>query len=328
MAHLLSEAQLKHYREEGFLVIEKFFDVENEMKPVMKCISDMVDDLANDLYGAGLIKNLHKEEGFYTRLTKLEEEFSGAAVLMHKRNILPKPLQELWSNPRLLDIISQLLESEEILAHPNWSLRTKTPLNPLVTVPWHQDAAYSQEGSEHTFMPTAWIPFVDAKKENGCMQVLRKGHQKQVLLDHVCCSGKSWYLELPEETMFGNLGSKEDVVLCEVPLGGMLLINQLIPHRSLENLSDKIRWSVDLRWQRPGEPHGFTGIKEPLMVRKKNDPNYKPDWESWSKIDRIQVFQTTENNDHTHDKFSTVITGPWIKRWKVVNHNQHTEALK
>jgi len=32
-----------------------------------------------------------------------------------------------------------------------------------------------------------------------------------------------------------------------MPLGSLLLINQLIPHRSTENLSDKIRWSVDLR---------------------------------------------------------------------------------
>src|SRR5687767_12487435 len=98
MAHKLTAAQLKQYKEEGFLIIERFFDVENEMRPVMNCISNMVDDLANDLYQAGKIKNLYKEEGFYTRLTKLEEEFSGAAVLLHKRNILPKPLQELWAN--------------------------------------------------------------------------------------------------------------------------------------------------------------------------------------------------------------------------------------
>lgn len=30
---------------------------------------------------------------------------------------------------------------------------------------------------------------------------------------------------------------------------------------SLENVSDKIRWSMDLRWQRPDKPNGFYGLK-------------------------------------------------------------------
>ena len=30
---------------------------------------------------------------------------------------------------------------------------------------------------------------------------------------------------------------------------------------SLENISDKIRWSLDLRWQRPDKPNGFYGLK-------------------------------------------------------------------
>ena len=30
---------------------------------------------------------------------------------------------------------------------------------------------------------------------------------------------------------------------------------------SLENFSDKIRWSMDLRWQRPDKPNGFYGLK-------------------------------------------------------------------
>lgn len=28
------------------------------------------------------------------------------------------------------------------------------------------------------------------------------------------------------------------------------------------------------------------------------------------------------------DPFDTTITGPWIGRWEVVNHNKHTDAFK
>ena len=28
------------------------------------------------------------------------------------------------------------------------------------------------------------------------------------------------------------------------------------------------------------------------------------------------------------DPFDTTITGPWIGRWEIVNHNRHTDAFK
>ena len=28
------------------------------------------------------------------------------------------------------------------------------------------------------------------------------------------------------------------------------------------------------------------------------------------------------------DPFDTTITGPWIGKWEIVNHNKHTDAFK
>ena len=53
-------------------------------------------------------------------------------------------------------------------------------------------------------------------------------------------------------------------------------------------MSKKIRWSLDLRWQRPSEPVGFYGLKQGILMRTSKDPNYKIDWESFNKIDRHQ----------------------------------------
>ena len=88
-------------------------------------------------------------------------------------------------------------------------------------------------------------------------------------------------MEVEEEEMEKSLGvdMEKDVVTCEVPYGGMLLLNNCIPHRSLENYSDKIRWSLDLRWQDPKKAVGFYGMKDCITMRKEDDPNYKIDWE-------------------------------------------------
>ena len=98
---------------------------------------------------------------------------------------------------------------------------------------------------------------------------------------HTCCAGDTWYVDLAEDEMERTLGVnlERDIVTCEVPFGGVLFLNNSIPHRSLENFSDKIRWSLDLRWQHPDKPNGFHGLKESIPMRKANDPNYKIDWE-------------------------------------------------
>ena len=164
-----------------------------------------------------------------------------------------------------------------------WNLRSKTPLNPLATVPWHQDTAYLAPGAEHTLQPTAWIPLIDANAVNGTLQVLRGGHRSGKVFRHRP-SGRqeSWYLCIADEDL-----PEGEVVTCEMPMGSLLLINQLIPHRSTENFSDKIRWSVDLRWQRPDEPSGFEDVKECILMRTARVANYRIDWTAWAKKNRI-----------------------------------------
>jgi len=46
-------------------------------------------------------------------------------------------------------------------------------------------------------------------------------------------------------------------------------------YRSLDNRSNQIRWSLDLRWQRPDLPNGFYGLKDCITMAKSDDPNFK-----------------------------------------------------
>ena len=114
-----------------------------------------MDDLANRLLAAGLIKDACAKEGFYQRLASLyvcmyvsvtyviivrswnpptntftkqptyrmasiEKQYPGASVLLHKKGELPPSFQQLWQDPRLLDMAQQLLGGPEIdvAGHP------------------------------------------------------------------------------------------------------------------------------------------------------------------------------------------------------------------
>ncbi len=304
----LTDAQLRQFQDDGFLIVQDFFARE-QLQRVIDWISGLVDDLAQRLFAAGKIRDKYASEGFYTRLTKLEEEFPGAAVLIHIHGVLGQPLADLWGSAELLEVIEQIL-GPEVAGHPVWNVRSKTPRNPLATVPWHQDTAYLAPGAEHTLQPTAWIPFIDADKVNGTLQVLRGGHRSgQVFrhrLERTHGHEKSWYLRIAEEDLPAG-----EVVTCEMPMGSLLLINQLIPHRSTENFSDKIRWSVDLRWQRPSEISGFEQVKECILMRTARDPSYQIDWTTWARQNRIADAMDTK----TADPFDSSVTGPWLHRW-------------
>ena len=159
-------------------------------------------------------------------------------------------------------------------------------------------------------------------------QVVSRGHRRGQTARHVCCAGGTWYVELEEGEMETALGVNlaTDVVTCEVPFGGVLFINNSIPHRSLENRSDKIRWSLDLRWQNPKLPNGFYGLKDCVVMRKADDPNYEINWETLCPEDRSRVM--AEAVGYEMDEFDTTIHGPWMNRWEIVHHNRHTESLK
>ena len=300
----LSPDQLKQYHDDGFLIVRDVFD-RQELAPLKEEINQQVDELAQGLFQAGKITNLHEDKDFYHRLTALERDYPGAAVLIHIGGVLRPQLAALWSSPKLLDMIEQLLGSE-IVGHPVWNLRSKTPTNSLATVPWHQDTAYLAEGCEHTFQPTAWIPLLDADAENGTLQVIRGAHRLGRVLPHQLENRKgnkaSWYLYIDQ----GDLPPGE-VVTCNMPMGSVLLLSQLLPHRSTENYSSRIRWSVDLRWQRPGERHGLEGVKDPILMRTAANPDYQIDWAGWAERRRVPK---------TKDDFDPMVSGgPWMDRW-------------
>lgn len=323
----LPEEKIKQFFEQGFLVVEKFFQPE-ELNPAIDAVNTLVEELAQKLYKAGKTTSLYSEYGFYERLTKLEKEFPGSNILLHKLGKLPQAFRDIWGSERLLNLAEQLLGTADLAGHPVWNLRTKTPQSEAATVPWHQDVAYLDNDSYKVFQLTSWIPLLDANATNGCMQVVRSGHKTGKVAKHVGCWRDTWYVSLVEEDAEKKLGItfKEDTVTCPIPFGGLLLLNNIVPHRSLDNFSDKIRWSLDLRWQDANKMVGFFGLKDGVRMRSSTDPNFKIDWEQFDAVSRHE--KQFESMNTVEEEFDTTIPGPWMKKWELVHHNRHTRALE
>lgn len=338
----LTPLQIEQFWRDGFTIKHNVFS-RDALQPTIKSLEFLVDQLAEKLHSSGRIKDKCKNASFYERLSLLEKQFPGACVLIHKQGVLPDAISSIWSNETLLDIAQQIV-GPNIGGHPVWNIRTKVPRTEQVTVPWHQDSAYLQPSSWDVLQLTAWIPLIDANLENGCMQIARGGHRSGKVAQHKCCVGNTWYVELDEKNMMSELDvdMNKDIVTCEVPMGSVLFLNNLVPHRSLENYSENIRWSLDLRWQDPAKDNGFYGLKPNIPLRMQGQPNYTPDWTKWANTSRTELqkaaattsvkevdqkFATNYHSQQSQADFDTTISGPWMKQWEIVHHNKHTRAM-
>ncbi|KAL4238638.1 hypothetical protein ACF0H5_003345 [Mactra antiquata] len=250
----LPEDMIKKFFEDGFVIVENFFD-KKLLDDCREAVNELVDQLANKLYTAGKIKGLYKKLGFFERLIKIEADFPGANIILHKYGKLP--------------------------------------------------------------------------------QVMNRGHKTGKVGTHQCCHGGTWYVMLEDDEMKQKLDIdvEKDRVLCRVPYGGMLLLNNMIPHRSLPNISKQTRWSLDLRWQNPKLPNGFYKMKNSVLMRTEDNPNLEVDWDSFVGIDRHKVQREAVEDikdvipNAEDEDFDTTIQGPWMKKWEIVHVNDHVSKL-
>ena len=274
-------------KKQGFLVQRGLFSPA-QLQGAQRAVQLLVAELNEKLLVAGRVKRRHRS------LQSLEEEYPGAAVLIHTQGRLPREVAELWSSPQLMSKAAELMDcaQEQLCAHPAWNIRSKVPRNALFDVPSHQDSAYLEEGAGRQL--TAWVPLVNARRENGALQVVPRKENK--LHPHVVDGGVDggWYLRLQDEP------SDDAFETLEVDIGDVVFMDELTIHRSTPNISQETRWSLDLRFCRDNEPSGTD--KKPLPLHNINWDNAQH-WMEERRVSERDEFDTAvrlHDNEFPH----------------------------
>jgi hypothetical protein len=95
---------------------------------------------------------------------------------------------------------------------------------------------------------------------------------------------KTGYLEhvnLGGTTINPDLLPKTPPVCAQCPEGGAIFMTKLTPHRGLPNLSDRVRWTIDLRYQKTGTPTGRPYNPDSPVRSKENPASITHDYEGW-----------------------------------------------
>lgn len=245
----LTQTQKTQFFDEGYVMVPDLF-TPAELEPLREEIAGIVDAAAQRLYAEGQITDLHADAPFEMRLTRLLADHPELTPI-YQRAIEGKgggahtgrAMFDVLTHPNLLDAMESLV-GPEVVASSVYRIRPKVPGWQRGEVPWHQDSGYFATHCDASLIVTCWIPLVDATVENGCLLVLPRTHRNGVVRHRT--GGPSGYLVVEEPDL---PASESEAIFVPVPLGGALLLTNLTPHCSKSNLTDVIRWSVDLRYQ-------------------------------------------------------------------------------
>ena len=251
----LRGAQITQFREEGYVIAEDVFDHE-DLEPIRLDLEREINWKIDQLAADRKLTETYPGEAFEQRLTHIyrDSKENGEAVMQHLEGIRGGGYQgrgmfDLITHPKLLDAVESLVGSE-IVASSAYRIRPKIPGIGRGDIPWHQDSGYFSPNCDDHLIVTCWIPLVDANRENGCMEIIPRSHMTGILKHH---SGANMGLYVIKDEDL-PAGAPEKIV-AECPRGGVVFMTNLTPHCSTPNLSDTIRWSVDLRFQSASAPN-------------------------------------------------------------------------
>ena len=307
--------------DEGYVIAEGAL-TSDDLDPVIAGIEAFVDERARELHREGRIADLHETEPFERRLALLTRENTAIYDDIDIMNMRAEALFRFLGNARMLDLVEPLV-GPEITCSPIQHLRAKLPedldshaghgrndddggsgnggnageedraareddlaaheedrttredaLAARIrenVAPWHQDAQVHLEDADPVFILTVWLPLCDTDEENGCLQIIPRVHHSRTVY---------WSEGFGIEE--GRL-PEGDVLSLPMRKGDVLLMHKLIPHRSIPNRTNAIRWSLDLRYQQTGLPTGRSFYPN-FIVRSRRHPEFVlSDYGTWNR---------------------------------------------
>jgi ectoine hydroxylase-related dioxygenase (phytanoyl-CoA dioxygenase family) len=281
----ITKENLDQFEQEGYFVGEGILDPDEDLQPVVDEYDELLDRLAREWHSDGKLSSTYQDMSFGERLSHVARETEGTYsswidISLPQKNVAhDTPMHhgpavfELLRNPKLLDAVEQFI-GPEIFSNPVQHVRIKPPESFLPESAklgslsgrtfWHQDLGVVTDEADETDILTVWLPVTDATEENGCLVVGRRSHNSGLGLH--CYTGDPKKQGIPEDHLVG------EQVPVPMKRGDVLFMDRLTMHSSLPNVSDEIRWSFDLRYNRTGDATGrpwFPGF----VARSRSNPD-------------------------------------------------------
>jgi phytanoyl-CoA hydroxylase len=252
---VLSQSDLQKYSEDGFLVLEGFSDksdcdllrtraeeLVNEFDPTrfVSIFSTREQNRIADEYflaSADNISFFFEENAFNPDGTLKQNKEQSINKIGHALHDLDPVFDRFSRNNKIAQLASDLSITNPLLLQSMYIFK-----QPRIggEVACHQDSTFIY--TEPATILGLWFALEDATLENGCLWVLPGGHKRGL---------KSRWVRSGNGGMEFSTFSTEpwpdaELVPLEIEKGTLILLHGLLPHRSLENRSNKSRHAYTL----------------------------------------------------------------------------------
>lgn len=265
---LLSKSDIEKFNENGFHIIENFFDPE-DIKGFERSLCEVA---RKHLNRHNLLDEIKDGEELSLGLRRLNEvSFESICEIADTMQSFPetKRLHGHRDIPKLVNLFTGKDEN-----HPRYITNDAAifsmPYEKDFIYNWHKDTFYTLPHSEYMQI---WAPLVfDGTKKNGTLVVCPgshvEGHSGQVMVDGLPNRQK---FQVKEEVV-----NKYEAIDVEIPLGSLLLFHHGLIHKSGLNTSDAPRYSLVGVYHDTANPE-FYPLKVSVAFRNKTSEEYFKD---------------------------------------------------
>lgn len=284
---------VEEFNDKGFVQVEGVLDPEKILDPVIEEYRGVLDRYASEKFEEGAISSKYESLEFEARFLKIWQELGyqpkGFDFSLPFAGVTEDT--GFWTGPavlkaltaeKLLDVVQELI-GPEIYSNPVQHVRIKPPEHYLPKTPeglpqlgatqWHQDHGVVTENADDTNMITAWFALTDAPVESGPLKVVPYSHRKGLLthcLDYD--NGPSSPLINGSRQIPVKLFDEDHAIPLPTKRGDVVFLHRETVHGSFPNISERTRWSFDLRYNPIGQPTGrdeFPGF----VARSRSNPD-------------------------------------------------------
>ncbi|MFC5469723.1 phytanoyl-CoA dioxygenase family protein [Cohnella suwonensis] len=253
----LSQEQIDFFNLEGYLVIKSFYDMNRDIEPIHFAIYNIIGLLIKK-YNLPFIQAPFSSETFdscFQDLITHDRKLGSEAYDAVKQ--IPAFVR-LVSSERHDSVFSQIRKNSfPGVAAGGYGIRMDHPGEEKFRAGWHQDYTSQFRSIDGLVF---WSPLVQITESIGPLQICPGSHKEGMVPVHTQ-NGKepgktgAYATVLKDEE---NLLSKYPVVHVLASPGDLLILDFLVIHASGYNVSNRSRWSMQMRHFNFNDP---TGIK-------------------------------------------------------------------
>ncbi|HSE32286.1 MAG TPA: phytanoyl-CoA dioxygenase family protein [Pyrinomonadaceae bacterium] len=247
--------QLNEYHQDGFLVLEGFVDHDicdllraraeqlvREFDPfeLVSIFSTREQNRLTDEYfltSGDKIRFFFEERAFNADGTLKQSKEQSINKIGHALHDLDPVFNRFSRTPKLRELVDYLGVEDPLLLQSMYIFK-QPHIGGEVTC--HQDSTFLY--TEPMYIAGLWFALEDARIDNGCLWVVPGGHRHGLKSRWVRSQNDGMQFEVYDETPW----PEEELVPLEVSKGTLIVLHGLLPHRSLENRSNKSRHAYTL----------------------------------------------------------------------------------